>query len=61
MTTHTLQSTNNPIITVEQQKPSVFVKSTIKKETLADLIAQMTSDNMYPPVDWGDPVGKEIW
>jgi len=61
MTTHALQLPNNSIVTVEQQKLPVVNNSIIKKETLTDLLAQMTPENMYPPVDWGDPVGKEIW
>ena len=61
MTTHVLQLPNNSAITIEQQKSSVMSKSIIKKETLADLIASITPDNIYPETDWGDPVGKEIW
>jgi antitoxin MazE len=32
-----------------------------KRRTLAELLAQVTDDNIHPEVDWGPPVGKEVW
>ncbi|EKK5568058.1 antitoxin MazE [Enterobacter hormaechei] len=29
--------------------------------TLADMVAKMTPENNQELVDWGKPVGKEIW
>ena len=32
-----------------------------KEETLEDLVAQITPENRHELIDWGPPVGKEIW
>lgn len=29
--------------------------------TLADLVAKITPENRPKQVDWGNPVGKEVW
>lgn len=31
------------------------------KVTLEDLLAGVTAENVHKEVDWGQPVGKEIW
>jgi antitoxin MazE len=40
--------------------------ATIKREehprvSLDDLVKRITPDNAHGQVDWGEPVGKEIW
>lgn len=32
-----------------------------KKVSLNELVAAITTDNLHKEVDWGKPVGKEIW
>lgn len=32
-----------------------------KKLNLKDLCKQITPENRYEEIDWGEPVGKEIW
>lgn len=32
-----------------------------KKETLEDLVARITPETRHKKIDWGGPVGKEIW
>ena len=32
-----------------------------KKVSLDKLVAAITPDNLHEEVDWGHPVGKEIW
>ena len=32
-----------------------------REETLDDLLSQITPENIHPEIDWGKPVGKEIW
>ena len=32
-----------------------------KEETLEDLVARITPENRHKKIDWGGPVGKEIW
>jgi antitoxin MazE len=36
-------------------------KQGYKKMTLEEMVAGITPDNLHSEVDWGDPVGKEIW
>ncbi len=32
-----------------------------KKATLDELVAAITAENRHKEVDWGKPVGKEVW
>lgn len=32
-----------------------------KKISLDELVAAITPDNIHKEVDWGGPIGKEIW
>ena len=32
-----------------------------KKISLDELVAAITPDNVHGEVDWGNPVGKEVW
>ena len=32
-----------------------------KKRSLDELVAAISPNNIHEAVDWGDPVGKEIW
>ena len=40
---------------------SAFVDTPTALETLEELIAQITPENRYEKLDWGKPVGNEIW
>ena len=31
------------------------------KYTLEELVAQITPENRHEEIDWGPPVGKEVW
>ena len=31
------------------------------KYTLQELLSKVTPQNIHPEIDWGPPVGKEIW
>jgi antitoxin MazE len=31
------------------------------KVSLKELVAGITPDNIHQEVDWGEPVGKEVW
>ena len=49
-----VQITSNGVVaTIQPQKR--------KKVTLNELVAAITPDNIHNEVDWGKPVGKEIW
>ena len=45
----------------ETQEMSVNEQSPEDKPTLEDLVARITDENRHPEVDWGEPVGKEVW
>lgn len=32
-----------------------------KEISLDELVVAITPDNIHEEVDWGDPIGKEIW
>lgn len=32
-----------------------------KKTSLKELVAAITPENLHEEVDWGTPVGKEVW
>lgn len=32
-----------------------------KRPTLEELVARITPENRHPAIDWGKPMGKEIW
>lgn len=32
-----------------------------KKCNLNDLVSKITSSNIHDEIDWGDPVGREVW
>ena len=48
-------------VSIEPRGFSVVIKPVVKKETLSELIAQITQTNRRSETDWGKPVGKEIW
>jgi antitoxin MazE len=33
----------------------------VEKPDLAELISQITPENLHEATDWGKPVGKEVW
>ncbi len=50
----------NDSVEMRQEQGGVFIRK-IEEETLDDLIDRITPDNLHEPIDWGPPVGKEIW
>lgn len=35
--------------------------STRQKPTLEDLVAAITEENRHDEIEWGPPVGREVW
>lgn len=50
-------------VLVTETKTGIAIEVVKKKNynTLAEMIADITPENMHEPIDWGDPVGNEIW
>jgi len=46
------------ILSVE--RGALVVRKKPKRTTLAELLAQCRDDNRHAPIDWGQPVGREI-
>ena len=53
--------TDDPVDVREEDGRIIIEKAATDSETLDELIAGITPDNLHEPFDWGPPVGKEIW
>lgn len=42
-------------------KPLKKIKRKTNTPTLEELVSKITKDNRHPLVNWGSPVGKEVW
>jgi antitoxin MazE len=50
---------NSPVrISLEGER---LVIESVRRTTLADLLADVTPDNIHDETDWGEPVGNEVW
>lgn len=49
-------------VVVTETKTGIAIEIVKKKRrTLDDMLKGMTKDKMHAEVDWGKPVGNEIW
>ena len=48
-------------VSEEDGRLIVKKKGAAVEPTLEELIAGITPENLHEPIDWGPPVGKEIW
>jgi antitoxin MazE len=50
---------NSPVrISLEGER---LVIESVRRATLADLLAEVTPDNLHDETDWGASVGNEVW
>lgn len=50
------------LIVKEQKKKLVIERRSPKpKYDLAELLSKITPENQHAAIDWGEPVGDEIW
>jgi antitoxin MazE len=50
---------NSPVkISLEGER---LVIVSVRRPTLAELLADVTPDNLHDETDWGEPVGNEVW
>lgn len=54
-------SENSNIQIVSNGVSATIQPSKHKKVTLDELVAAITPENRHEEVDWGKPVGKEVW
>ena len=50
------------LVSFDYDKNKIIIKPEKEKEcTLNELVSKITPENRYEEVDFGKPVGKEIW
>jgi len=52
---------DSPINLKLQEGTMVVSAQTAKIPTLEELVAGITEENRHPELDWGPPVGREVW
>ena len=50
-----------PVVIRHEQQGVVIVLKSERGPTIEELAAQITPENRHEEIDWGPPVGKEIW
>lgn len=45
----------------QERRRIVIVPKNEHEPTLEELVAQITPENRHEEIDWGPPVGKEVW
>lgn len=51
------------VVSIELVEGKLVIEP-VKQEviySLAELLEGVTAENLHEPVEWGEPVGKEIW
>ena len=48
-------------VTLAVENGRIIIESARPRYVLADLLAQMTPEHRHGEVDWGAPVGGEVW
>ncbi len=52
----------NSSVVFDYDKNRIIIKPDQKREyTLNNLVSKITPNNKHKTVDWGKPVGKELW
>ena len=46
---------------IRVQAGAISITPAKKKITLEDLLAAITPENVHGELDWGKPVGREVW
>lgn len=50
-----------PVSIRQERRRVVIVLKSERGPTVEELAAQITPENRHEEIDWGPPVGKEIW
>lgn len=49
-------------IAMREAKKTIIIRAAPKtRKTIKELIAMIRPENIHEEIDWGEPVGKEIW
>lgn len=57
----TVRLTEGQTVDLEIQDDAIVIRNARKRYKLADLLAEMNTDNRHGEQDFGAPVGKEEW
>jgi antitoxin MazE len=47
-------------VTISVEDGTLVIRKSVKRTTLADLLAGCRDDNRHAPIEWGPPVGREL-
>ena len=49
-------------VAMRQEKRTIIIQVAPKtRKSIKELIAMISPENIHEEVDWGEPVGKEVW
>ena len=48
-------------VEIKVENGAVVIRPKRKRKDLQELLAQVTPENIHPEIDFGPPVGKEVW
>jgi antitoxin MazE len=51
---------NGSVVNINDNGNEIVIKP-IKKSSLSEMLDKIDDQNLHEEVDWGKPVGKEIW
>ncbi len=54
-------SDNSSVQLISNGSSATIKPLTYKGKTLEELLEGITPENIHGEVDWGEPVGKEVW
>ncbi|MDP2982415.1 MAG: AbrB/MazE/SpoVT family DNA-binding domain-containing protein [Candidatus Latescibacter sp.] len=60
-TSEQLNLKENTEVLISVEGNSLVLTPIQKKKTLKDMLDGVTPENLHPEIDFGPPVGKEIW
>ena len=51
---------NGSVVNINDNGNEIVIKP-VKKSRLSEMLDKIDSQNLHQEVDWGNPVGKEVW
>jgi len=51
---------NGSVVNINNNGNEIVIKP-VKKSSLSEMLDNINDENLHQEVDWGNPVGKEIW
>ena len=51
---------NGSVVNINNNGNEILIKP-IKKSRLSEMLDKIDDENLHQEIDWGKPVGKEIW